>query len=67
VQVVSAILRHGPAYFSVLRNGLERWMAEHGVVRLDDMRGRASLKQTADPAAFERANYIRTLQSWKTA
>jgi dihydroorotate dehydrogenase (fumarate) len=66
VQVVSAILRHGPAYFSVLRDGLERWMERHGLDRLDDVRGRASLKQTADPAAFERANYIRTLQSWKT-
>jgi dihydroorotate dehydrogenase (fumarate) len=67
VQVVSAILRHGPGYFSVLRNGLERWMAEHRMDRLDDMRGLASLKKTTDPAAFERANYIRTLQSWKTA
>ena len=65
VQVVSAILRHGPAYFSVLRGGLERWMEAHGVDRLDEVRGRASLKQAADPAAFERANYIRTLQSWK--
>ena len=66
VQVVSAILRHGPAYFSVLRDGLERWMERHQVNRLEDVRGRASLQQTADPAAFERANYIRTLQSWKT-
>jgi dihydroorotate dehydrogenase (fumarate) len=67
VQVVSAILRHGPAYFSVLRDGLERWMERHQLQHLDDVRGRASLRQTADPAAFERANYIRVLQSWKTA
>lgn len=67
VQVVSAILRHGPTYFSVLRDGLEQWMERHHLNRLDDVRGRASLKHTADPAAFERANYIRTLQSWKTA
>jgi dihydroorotate dehydrogenase (fumarate) len=67
VQVVSAILRHGPAYFTVLREGLERWMERHQLQHLDDVRGRASLKQTADPAAFERANYIRVLQSWKTA
>ncbi len=66
VQVVSAILRHGAGYFSVLRDGLERWMEQHQLQRLDDVRGRASLQQTADPAAFERANYIRVLQSWKT-
>ena len=65
VQVVSAILRHGPAYFTVLREGLERWMDRHNLSRLDDVRGRASLQQATDPAALERANYIRTLQSWK--
>ena len=65
VQIVSAILRHGPAHFSVLRDGLERWMERHHVPSLEDVRGRASLKHTDDPAAFERANYIRVLQSWK--
>ena len=64
VQMVSAILRHGPAYFTVMREGLERWMERHGLTRLNEMRGGASLKHTVDPAAFERANYIRTLQSW---
>ena len=65
VQMVSAILKHGPGYFTVMREGLERWMEEHEFGRLTEMRGLASLKQTADPAAFERANYIRTLQSWR--
>jgi dihydroorotate dehydrogenase (fumarate) len=64
VQMVSAILRHGPAYFRVMREGLERWMEQHELQRLDDVRGRVSLKHAVDPAAFERANYIRTLQSW---
>jgi hypothetical protein len=40
-------------------------MDRHNLSRLDDVRGRASLQQATDPAAFERANYIRTLQSWK--
>jgi dihydroorotate dehydrogenase (fumarate) len=64
VQMVSALLRHGPAYVSAMRRGLEQWMAWHKLPGLDEVRGRASLKQTADPAAFERANYIRMLQSW---
>ena len=64
VQMVSALLRHGPAYVSAMRLGLEHWMEWHKVTSLDDVRGRASLKQTKDPAAFERANYIRALQSW---
>jgi len=41
-------------------------MAEHDVTRLDAMRGLASLKRTVDPSAFERAFYIRTLQSLRS-
>jgi dihydroorotate dehydrogenase (fumarate) len=65
VQMVSAILRNGPAYFGVMREALEAWMEDHQIDRLDDVRGRASLKRTADPGAFERAHYIRTLHSWE--
>ena len=66
VQLVSAILRHGPEHLAAMREGLERWMAAHQVTTLSEMKGRASLKATADPAAFERANYIRMLQSWNS-
>jgi dihydroorotate dehydrogenase (fumarate) len=65
VQLASALLRHGPAYVSVMRAGLERWMEWHQLPTIDEVRGRVSLKPTADPASFERGNYIRTLQSWK--
>jgi dihydroorotate dehydrogenase (fumarate) len=64
VQLVSALLRHGPTHIDVMRRGLERWMAWHKFETLDDVRGLLSLQKTADPAAFERASYIRTLQSW---
>jgi dihydroorotate dehydrogenase (fumarate) len=65
VQLVSALLRHGPAYISVMREGLERWMEWHKLASLAEVRGRVSLKAAANPAAFERANYIRALQTWK--
>ena len=64
VQMVSAILRHGPPYLAVMRDGLARWMGSHGFQTLDDVRGRLSLANSPDPSAFERANYIRTLISW---
>jgi hypothetical protein len=47
-----------------MRSGLEQWMAWHKLAGLDEVRGRVSLKHTSDAAAFERANYIRALQSW---
>jgi dihydroorotate dehydrogenase (fumarate) len=67
LQMVSAILRHGPAYIAVMRDGLSGWMEAHAFSTLDDVRGRLSLSSTADPSAFERAQYIRTLTSWHTA
>jgi len=64
VQMVSALLRHGPTYVDTMRSGLERWMDWHKLATLDDVRGRASLERARDPAAAERAHYIHTLQSW---
>jgi dihydroorotate dehydrogenase (fumarate) len=65
VQLVSALLRHGPAFVSAMREGLERWMEWHELPSLAEVRGRVSLANVASPATFERANYIRALQSWK--
>jgi dihydroorotate dehydrogenase (fumarate) len=64
VQLVSSLLRHGPAHLGMMRRGLERWMEWHKFSRLDEARGRCSLKRLRDPSAFERGTYIRTLQSW---
>ena len=64
VQIVSALLRHGPAYVGTMRQALEDWLAWNKVDALDDVRGAVSLQKTGDPAAFERAHYIRTLHSW---
>jgi dihydroorotate dehydrogenase (fumarate) len=64
VQLVSALLRHGPSFVASMRQGLERWLAWQKFDRLDDARGRLSLRATEDCSSFERANYIRTLHSW---
>jgi dihydroorotate dehydrogenase (fumarate) len=64
VQMVSAILRHGPSYFTAMRDGLARWMESRDFASLDEFRGRASVHRTGDASVYERADYIRTLQSW---
>jgi dihydroorotate dehydrogenase (fumarate) len=64
VQMVSALLRHGPTHIAAMRRGLEQWMEWHRFEDLDEVRGLLSLRKNADPAAFERAGYIRTLHSW---
>jgi dihydroorotate dehydrogenase (fumarate) len=64
VQIVSALLRHGPSHLDAMREGLERWMAWYHLERLEEARGRVSLDRIADVESYERAQYIRTLQSW---
>lgn len=64
VQLVSALLRHGPSLLGQLGPDLLAWMREHGYQSIDDFRGRLNMKECNDASAFERANYIRTLQSW---
>jgi dihydroorotate dehydrogenase (fumarate) len=66
VQMVSAILRHGPSYFSLMRDELTRWMESLQIGRLDEVRGRLSLAKTEAPSAFERAQYVRTVGQWSS-
>lgn len=64
VQIVSALLRHGPEHLKTLREGVVAWMEEHEYASLAQMQGSMSLQRCPDPSAFERGNYMRILQSW---
>jgi dihydroorotate dehydrogenase (fumarate) len=66
VQLVSAILQHGPQHFRVMEEGLRYWMARHECESVDEVRGRLSFKLATNPAYIERANYRRVLQGWGT-
>lgn len=67
VQLVSAVLQHGPGYFGIMREGLEQFMAQHEFDSVTRMKGSVSFAETEDPASFQRANYIQTLQAWDAA
>lgn len=65
VQMVSALLRRGPEHLSRVRDEMANWMEEHGYESLKQMQGSMSLARSGNPAALERANYMRVLQSWR--
>ncbi len=65
VQLVSVLLKHGPQVLTSLVTGLKNWMTERGYESVDELRGAMNLRHCPDPAAFERANYQRILQSWR--
>lgn len=64
VMTTSSLLRHGIGFIKILREGLECWLATRGANSLASIRGCMSHRNIADPAAFERANYIKILQSY---
>ncbi len=66
VQVVAALLHHGPGLLSVLVRDLERWLEEHEYESLKQAQGSMSLRRSPDPEAFERGNYMRALQTWSS-
>ena len=62
----SALLHHGPEHLRTIEGELVAWMTEHEYESVDQLRGSATAAAVADPSAFERANYMRTLRSWTT-
>jgi len=67
VQMVSALLQHGPQHLTTLRGELAQWLEEHEYPSLRAMCGSMSMRSCPDPQAYERANYMLMLQSWKAA
>src|SRR5215203_2358451 len=61
--MTSALLHNGPDHLRPVALGLRDWMDGHRYERIDQLRGQLSQRSVPDPAAFERANYIKTLAS----
>jgi dihydroorotate dehydrogenase (fumarate) len=62
LQVVSLLMRDGPGALVQLKAGLVDWLSEHGAAGVDEIRGALSLERCANPAAYERANYVELLR-----
>ena len=60
----SALLFHGTSHISTMEAELRDWMVEHDYQSVNQMRGAVSRDSAADPAAFERANYIGNITSY---
>ncbi len=57
----SALYKQGPDHVRTLLDGIRGWMVEREYKSVTQMKGSLSLMNAPDPAAFERANYIKTL------
>jgi len=61
----SALLKHGPGKIKEVLAELQKWMEEHEYESVAQMKGSMSQKSAADPSSFERANYMKALNSYK--
>ena len=62
--MASELLQKGIGRAAEIQAGLENWMVEHEYASIQQMRGSMSQKAVAEPAAFERANYMKVLSSF---
>lgn len=62
--MTSALLRYGIGHLEQVREDLVRWMEEHEYESIRQMQGSLALRSVPNPAAFERANYMRVLGSY---
>jgi dihydroorotate dehydrogenase (fumarate) len=65
VQMVSSLLRRGPEHLGVVRAQLAEWLEKHEYASVHQMQGSMNLQHCPDPETFERANYMKILQSWR--
>ncbi|MCA9418135.1 MAG: dihydroorotate dehydrogenase-like protein, partial [Candidatus Omnitrophica bacterium] len=60
----SELLRKGTGRLGEIEQEMRHWMEEHEYDSVDMMKGSMSQKSCPEPAAFERANYMKTIQSY---
>ncbi len=62
--LTSALLEQGVGHLKTLESGVREWLEEHEYNSIEQMQGSLSQKNVAHPAAFERANYVKVLNSY---
>jgi dihydroorotate dehydrogenase (fumarate) len=64
--LASSLLMHGVQRVSEIVHDMEMWMETFEYESVQQMRGSMSQRSVAEPAAFERANYMKALGSFDT-
>lgn len=62
VQMVSALLRHGPKHLRTVRAEIEAWLIANEWESLSQMRGNMSFRKIPNPAVYERETFRRMFQ-----
>jgi dihydroorotate dehydrogenase (fumarate) len=63
--ICSVLLKQGIGIIPDLIKGVTAWMEEHEYESVEQMKGSMSHRSSAEPAVFERANYMKMLNSYR--
>jgi dihydroorotate dehydrogenase (fumarate) len=63
--LASEMLQNGIGRIKEILSDLESWMIDHDYESIQQMQGSMSQRSVAEPAAFERANYMKVLGSFR--
>jgi dihydroorotate dehydrogenase (fumarate) len=63
--MASALLKHGIEHFGTVETELREWMEQHEYESVQQMRGSVSQMHAEDPSAFERAQYMKALTTYR--
>lgn len=61
----STLIRHGIRQITTIEREMATWMEEHEYESVEQLKGSMSQKNCPDPAAFERAQYMRAISCYK--
>lgn len=64
IQMASAVLQNGPNYFHTVLSNLTNWLEDREYESVKQMKGSMSHQNVVDSSAYERANYMKMLQSY---
>jgi dihydroorotate dehydrogenase (fumarate) len=65
--MTSELLKNGLGRIEEILNEMRAWMEENEYESISQMKGSMSQINVAEPAAFERANYMKMLASYRPA
>ena len=65
VQMVSALLIHGPEHIKRTLEAIDFWLTEHEYESLAQMQGSMNMAKVPSAAKLTRANYMKMLDSWQ--
>ena len=63
--MASELLQNGVKRIGIILDEMMRWMEEHEYESVAQMIGSISQQHCAEPAAFERANYMKMLAAYR--